>query len=75
MNIHIGNCAGHHFHGQADLEVVRHCTTTSGKKGFFHHRHRLRDRAAFNYHPSLGWENDYWFSWPSADPGPVPPTP
>jgi len=62
QGIHIGGTAGHHFHGQADLEVVKHCTH-GNRKGYFHSRKRLVNRDAFNYHPSLGWETDRWFTW------------
>lgn len=58
----IGEPAGHHFHGRADLEVVKHCTA-GGHKGYFHTRKRLVDRAAFEYCPTLGWETDRWFTW------------
>lgn len=54
--------AGHHFHGQADLEVVRHCQRGS-ERGYLHSRKRLVDRAAFQYDPRLGWETDRWFEW------------
>jgi len=60
--IAIGNTAGHHFHGQSDLEVVKHCTLGK-KKGFYHIRKRLVNRAAFNFNPRLGWEIDRWFEW------------
>lgn len=65
--ITIGATAGHHFHGQADLQVAKHAerTTADGKveSGFFMVRKRLVDRAAFNYDPCLGWEIDRWFEW------------
>lgn len=58
----IGASAGHHFHGQADLEVVYHCS--KGEiKGYYHCRKRLVNRAAFNFDPSLGWSIDRWFEW------------
>lgn len=60
--IKIGNIAGHHFHGTADLEVRRHCIC-GDKKGYFCIRKRLVDRVAFNYDPRLGWEIDKWFEW------------
>lgn len=60
--ITIGNCAGHHFHGQADLEVVKHCTRGT-QRGYYHQRKRLVDRKAFAYDPRLGWETDRWFEW------------
>lgn len=62
MSIVIGNPAGHHFHGQADLEVVYHCVK-GDQKGYFHCRKRLVDRAAFNYDARLGWLTDRWFEW------------
>lgn len=67
MPITIGSPAGHHFHGQADLELVNHVTRTlpDGKqeRGYLHRRKRLRDRQAFEYDPRLGWECDVWFEW------------
>lgn len=62
MRIEIGNVAGHHFHGQADLEIVCHCRR-GDQRGYYHRRKRLVDRAAFNYDPNLGWEVDVWFEW------------
>ena len=76
--IEIGNCAGHHFHGQADMEVVYHCRRGTSPAspilyyargeaeldGYYHVRTRLVDRAAFDYDPRLGWETDRWFEWP-----------
>ena len=61
--ITINGVAGHHFHGPADLELVRHCTDSSGNPGYAHGRRRLVNRAAFNYDPTLGWETDRWFTW------------
>ena len=60
--ITIGPVAGHHFHGQADLEVVRHCRR-GGERGYYHVRKRLVDRRAFAYDARLGWEADRWFEW------------
>lgn len=60
--IEIGNVAGHHFHGQADLQVARHCRC-GARTGFFMTRKRLVNRAAFEYDPLLGWETDHWFEW------------
>jgi hypothetical protein len=59
----IGEVAGHHFYGQADLKVVFWCRKGS-TDGFYHVRKRLVNRAAFNYDPRLGWEVDRWFEWP-----------
>lgn len=58
----IGPSAGHHFHGQADLQVSYHCTA-GNRRGYFHKRKRLVNRAAFEYCPQLGWEYDHWFTW------------
>jgi hypothetical protein len=60
--IEIGNCAGHHWHGQADLLVVRHATC-GNRRGYRMTRTRLVGRAAFEYDPRLGWETDVWFEW------------
>lgn len=60
--IAIGEIAGQHFHGPADLQVARHCVRGS-RHGFFMVRKRLRNRAAFNYDLTLGWEIDRWFEW------------
>lgn len=60
--ITIGPAAGHHFHGQADLEIVNHCKRGE-QSGYYHRRKRLVDRAAFNYDPTMGWETDRWFTW------------
>ncbi len=61
-SIQLGGIAGGHFCGTADLVVARHCR--SGKRrGYMLTRKRLVNRAAFNYHPSLGWETDRWFEW------------
>ena len=60
--ITIGNSAGHHFHDNADLEVVYHCTV-GAKRGYFHVRKRLVNRAAFEYDPTMGWEIDRWIEW------------
>ena len=58
----IGPSAGHHFHGEADLQVTYRCT--AGERcGYFHKRKRLVDLAAFEYDPQLGWEYDHWFTW------------
>lgn len=54
QRIIIGNVAGHCFHGQADLEVVRHCRDRLAF-GHYHVRKRLLDG---------GWEVDRWFDWP-----------
>lgn len=54
--ITIGNCAGHHFHGQADLEVLKHCTRGT-QRGYYHQRKRLVDRKAFAYDPRFGLGN------------------
>lgn len=66
QRIVIGNCAGHHWWGQADLEVVYHCRRGL-EFGYYHVRKRLVDRAAFNYDPTMGWERDCWFEWPRAE--------
>lgn len=58
-----GPVAGHHFHGQADLQVAYHVTDDHGNYGYLHVRKRLVDRAAFDYDPRLGWEVDRWFQW------------
>ena len=60
--IEIGAVAGHHFWGQADLQIARHCRC-GDRRGYFISRKRLVDRAAFNYDPRLGWETDHWFEW------------
>jgi hypothetical protein len=58
----IGAIAGHHFHGRADMQAARHCFRGL-HHGYFMVRKRLRNRAAFNYDPTLGWEIDRWFEW------------
>lgn len=58
----IGPPAGHHFWGQADLEVVFHCRR-GAVEGFYHVRRWLVNRAAFAYDPRLGWAVDRWFEW------------
>ena len=58
----LGACAGHHFWGEGDLEVVRHCTQ-GDRRGYFHTRKWLANRAAFNYDARLGWAYDRWFEW------------
>jgi hypothetical protein len=60
--IQVGEIAGHHFHGNADLELVRH-VTAGDRRGFLHGRKRLVDRVAFAYDPRLGWETDRWIEW------------
>lgn len=58
----MGNVAGHHFYGEGDLAIVRHCKR--GKQsGYYHVRKWLADRSAFNYDPSLGWAYERWFQW------------
>lgn len=64
----IGNLAGHNFRGQADLHVAYHATC-GDRKGYLMKRKRLRDRAAYEYDPRLGWENDVWFEWEDSDAG------
>lgn len=66
MTITLGPIAGHHFHGQADLQVARH-VTCGEKRGYLMVRKRLVDRAAHNYDPQLGWETDRWFEWEGAE--------
>ena len=60
--IKIGNSAGHHFFGDADLQVSYHCSRGQ-ETGYYFKRKRLVDRAAFDYDPRLGWEVDRWFEW------------
>jgi hypothetical protein len=64
VKITIGASAGHHFNGQADLTVVRHCSRGS-EHGLMFTRKWLADRAAYNYDPRLGWAVDRWFEWDS----------
>ncbi len=54
---------GSHFHGPADVEIVFYCTDSRGRSGRYHVRIKLRDRAAFDYDPRLGWEYDRFFTW------------
>jgi len=67
MAIKIGALAGHHFHGQADLQVAYWCKDGKGREGFYMRRKRLVNRAAFNYDPKLGWQTDRWFEWFKSD--------
>ena len=60
--IEIGAIAGHHFHGQADMQIAYHAKCGE-QRGYLMKRKRLVDRAAFNYDPNLGWEKDIWFEW------------
>lgn len=62
MTITIGEVAGHHFHGQGDLQIARHAACGE-KRGYLMVRTRLVDRAAFDYDPQLGWQADRWFEW------------
>jgi hypothetical protein len=64
----IGNPAGHSLK-TSDLTVYRH-VTCRGTAGLLATRKWLRDRAAFNYDPSMGWEIDRWFIWPDGSPWP-----
>lgn len=63
----LGSIAGHHFHGRADLQVARHCLQ-GAHHGLFMVRKRLRNRAAFDYDPAMGWEIDRWFEWDDSPP-------
>ncbi len=58
MKMVIGDSAGHHFNGTADLTVSYHVTRTlpDGKveQGYFLKRKWLA---------SLGWAYDHWFEW------------
>lgn len=60
--IEVGSVAGHHFHGQADLQVAYH-VSCGARKGYLMKRRRLVNRQAFMYDPSMGWETDIWFDW------------
>jgi hypothetical protein len=62
MTIHFGEMAGHHFHGEADLQVAQHCRR-GNEYGYYHVRTRLVDRDAFECDPQMGWEVDRWFQW------------
>lgn len=64
----IGELAGHHFHGQADLSVARHATRIDDhgsvvSQGFLIVRKRLVNRSAYDYDPTFGWETDQYFEW------------
>ena len=59
--IRIGPTAGHCLK-PSDLTVTYHCTC-GDRKGYYHCRKWLADRAAFNYDPRLGWAYDRWFTW------------
>lgn len=58
----IGESAGYHFNGQADLTVARHVTCGS-RQGVFLTRKWLYDRKAYEYDPRLGWAVEHWFEW------------
>ncbi len=60
--IKIGNVAGHHFHGEADLQLALHATC-GDKRGYMFKRKRIVNRVAYDYDPRLGWETDIWFEW------------
>ena len=60
--IQIGEVAGSHFRGLADLQIAFHATC-GDRRGYMLRRRRLVDRAAYNYDPTLGWETDIWFEW------------
>ena len=60
--IQLGEVAGHHFAGQADLIVSRHAKCGE-RRGYLVSRKRLVNRAAFDCDPRLGWEVDRWFEW------------
>lgn len=62
----VGNSAGHSLK-PSDLTVAKH-VTCRGTEGFLMTRKWLRDRAAFDYDPTMGWEIDRWFEWPNGEP-------